>query len=210
MKLFHGGKAPPPTYRRAIKNIRATYLDAPDMIKDWGINWYKRAHEEAVKLAAEAKVPVRAACHAIAALSPTNRWDSNLRDAKKLVAAITTGKPFHSFNVSTYTRNKRKAWEIIRLARSGRDYEKILSGPKVTSFADNIEFPEKNKEVTVDFHAYSIAVGWRFTSKEVPSIEGKTYAMLRKAYATVGEEFGIKAHQVQAVTWVWWRKKRKV
>ncbi len=208
MRLFPGSKPPAATYRRAVKNIRATFVEAPSELRDWGAYWYQRAHWEAKWIAFDAKIPLKAACHLLAVLSPSNRWENNLKDAKRLVKAITSGQPYHSFSVSTYGRNKQTAWEIVRLARRGDDFTKVLSGPKVKSFADNIEFPLKDQEVTIDFHAYSIAVGWKFGTKTVPEITDKIYAMLRKAYTEVGKEFGLKGHQIQAATWVWWRKKK--
>lgn len=206
MRLFSISKPPSATYRRAVKNIRLVYLNAPDAMKSYGIGWYYRAHEQAESLAAMARIPVRAACHIIAALSPNNIWERNLRDSIALVQAISKGKPMHSVSVTTYTANKTKAWEIARLARKGLPYEHILKGKKVTSFAKNIEFPDEDVAVTIDFHAYSVAVGWRFTTKNIPEITPKTYAILSRAYAAVAAEFGLKAHQVQSVTWTWWRK----
>lgn len=199
----------PVTYRRAVKNIRAIYLEAPEVIQKRGINWYATANREAREIASMGRIPIKAACHLIAVLSPAVRWEVNLRDAKSVVTAIISGKSIDSFTVSTFTKNKNKAWEIVKKARAGEDYTNILSGQKVKAFAENIEHPDNSIEVTIDFHAFSIATGWRYAVSNIPTITPRVHKMLSKAYSDVGTELGLKAHQVQAVTWTWWRQREK-
>lgn len=199
----------PLSYRKAVNNIRRTMAEVPDEIRAENAGWYQEAHQEARELAVIHGIPLRAACHLIAALSPGVRWHTNIRDAWAVATVAVVGDDINSITVSTYGQNKAKAWAIATRAVRGEDFEGILSGPKVTAFARNIEFPEEAVEITVDFHAYSIAAGERFTVKDMPDVRPDIRDLIKRAYQQVGHEFGIHGHQVQAITWVWWRMKHK-
>lgn len=193
------------SYRTALRNIRNVYsLAAADEIKN-GLQWYESAHAHACELSSLYSIPLKATSEIIAALSPNSRWERNVADAYSLCAVLSSGGPLESIRIKTYSANRSKAGAIFSAAVAGLPYAGILSGPKVTRFARTIETPWESHGITVDVHAFSVAAGKRFTSKNV-TIGAVNYRTCERAYLTVGAELGIAGHQVQAITWTVWKR----
>ena len=128
----------------------------------------------------------------------------------------------------------------VRIA-NGESPDQVLNGHKVRSFYNNINGDQSvgtySDDVTVDSHAFSVAMGQKFGSgsteygyfagagwpdpantKEAPlpalypPVGSKTpgvsgaYAAFADAYRAVAQRNGLTARQVQAITWVQWRK----
>ncbi len=208
--LFNKGTAPKRvSFKRAVSNIETVLTAAHPLEVSLGNDWYARAHRVARDIARTHKIPTRAACHIIAALSPNSRWERNVKDSYHLCAELAQGKAGDTIRVSTYGKNRDKAVAIFRAASRGEQYQGILSGQKVTSFALNIEHPNREIGVTVDFHAHSIAINWRLRVHE-SKITTRDYAVLTRAYSDVAARHGLKPHQAQAITWVAWKRIHKV
>ena len=193
------------SYRTALRNIRNVYgLAAPHEIES-GLAWYQSAHEHACTLSSMYGIPLQAAAEIIAALSPNVRWERNVADAYTLCGVLAAGGALESIRINTYSANRAKAGAIFRAAVAGLPYAGILSGPKVTRFGATIAAPWESHGITVDVHAFSVASGKRFTSKDV-IIGAVNYHTCERAYLTVGAELGIAGHQVQAITWTVWKR----
>lgn len=197
------------TEKRAVRNILAVLDQATHEEYEAGRGWYRRARDEAKKLAVTHEIPLTAACHILAALSPNSRWERNVIDARNLCAGIDAGLTVDSISVSTYGANKRKAADIYLTAKARLPFEHILSGQKVTAFARNIEHPE-DVSITVDVHAYSVAHGKRFTADTMPAILPRVYARLSDSYRAAGETVGLSGAEVQAITWTVWKRIHKI
>jgi len=187
-----------------VQNIIGKYKEAsPELLKG-GSEWYERAHEEAKKVGGG---DVRRGAGIIAALSPLNDWDRNVAQAHEL---RKTG------NVSgaLLPENVMKAQKI----HAGQDPHEILGGHKVRSFFENIHDPSNKEPVTIDRHAYDIAMGHPFVGtgrKSTPRGEaGKMspdiglsamgrYQHFVHAYKTAAEHLGVDVpNKAQAVSWV--------
>lgn len=179
-------------------------LAAPHEIES-GLAWYQSAHEHACTLSSMYGIPLQAAAEIIAALSPNVRWERNVADAYTLCGVLAAGGALESIRINTYSANRAKAGAIFRAAVAGLPYAGILSGPKVTRFGATIAAPWESHGITVDVHAFSVASGKRFTTKDV-SIGAVNYRTCERAYLTVGAELGIAGHQVQAITWTVWKR----
>jgi len=162
-----------------------------------GMDWYARANVLANTL--DPLNPRRAA-GVIASLSPLTSWPLNIRYA----TAVYDGTPF-----STLGNSMRAAFRIY----NGEDAADVLNGPKTRAFFFTIADPSNREAVTVDRHAIDIAHGKPLpnNSKE-RSINKREYAeiagMYHRAARILSREYGrdIYAHQVQAVTWIYWRR----
>lgn len=210
LSLFNKGTAPKKvTYKRAVANITAALNRAHPLEVKLGNDWYARANRLAREIAEKHQIPVRAGAHIIAALSPNSRWERNVKDAKHLCDTLASGGRWDSIRVSTYNTNRDKAIAIFRAARRGEEYENILKGQKVTAFARNIENPERDRGVTVDFHAHSIAIAWRLKAHE-SVVSPKDYTIISRAYSDVATARALKPHQVQAITWVSWKRLHEI
>jgi hypothetical protein len=187
-------------------NIIAVYFLAYGHEVEEGTKWYQRASDLANRLADKYDCGYHEACGVIAALSPSNRWERNCIDAENLIRVYMAGGDVDALKVATYGRNKQKAIAIL----NGADIELTLSGPKVTAFYRCIAGFDDS--VCIDGHAYNIWMGRRVALDDVPSIGKRLRESIIRDYidATVrinsitGQE--LKAHEVQAITWVAWRR----
>jgi len=187
-----------------VKNIVDKYKTAnPDLLKG-GSAWYEKAHEEASKVGGG---DVRRGAGIIAALSPLNDWGRNVAQAHEL---RKTG----GVSGALLPENVDKARRI----HSGEDPHDVLGGHKVRSFFENIHDPSSKEHITVDRHAYDIAMGHPFVGtgrKSTPRGEaGKMspdiglsalgrYQHFVHAYKSASEQLGVEVpNKAQAVSWV--------
>lgn len=170
--------------------LRRLYNEAaPDEVSA-GIGWYATATEIADDVAERFSMTRDTVAGVIAALSPQNKWPSNLVDAVNYCAAAYFGnaRPIGR----TFPINQERAWKIA----NGADWREVLKGPKVRAFAANIS--GDLGPVTVDLWATRAATG--DMSAGSPKSEAQRQAIV-KAYETVAEEFGLLPAQFQAIIW---------
>jgi hypothetical protein len=195
------------TYRTAVKNVRKVFSEASDQEKWAGEDWYSAARREAdwlcslysLKYGERKPFTIPVASHIIAAVSPGIRWEYNLVTARNIILG-------ERGPMAGYSKNIAKAQAILEAFHEGREWDQILSGPKVRAFADNICNPDSSREVTVDVHAYSVAAGKKYTVSTVPAIKVSERKAIVRAYEKVAREEGLKPHEVQAICWVVWRR----
>lgn len=188
-------------------HILATFFHASAQERADGASWYHRASVAAAEIAAECSLSVATVAGVIAALSPNNRWERNVRDAALLCRLFVAGgaAAAETCRVSTYSLNKRKALAIL----AGSHPLETLGGLKVRAFYGCIM---GDNSVCVDGHAYAIWAGERIATTKTPKIGAKLYASISAAYvqaadtinAVTGEVYS--AAQVQAITWLTWRR----
>jgi hypothetical protein len=193
-------------FKEHVGNIISKYRKAsPEFLKG-GHEWYGRAHEEASKVGGG---DVRRGAGIIAALSPLSDWDRNVREAQELKRTGTVKGALLPANV-----------EKARRIHEGEDPEDVLGGHKVTNFFHNIHDPSSPHAVTIDRHAYDIAMGRPFIGQgkgkkaEEPRQTGTMsqdlglsslgrYKHFVRAYQHAAGELEVPLpHQVQATTWV--------
>lgn len=179
------------------RNITRVFRNADHKALLDGMDWYARANRLAHAL--DPDNPSRAA-GVIASLSPLTSWPLNIRYATAVYSGETP---------RTLGNNVRAAMRIY----SGENPADVLRGPKVRAFYFTIADPTNREAVTVDRHAIDIAHG-----KVLPN-RGRERAIGKREYAQIADmyhraarilsreyERDIYAHQVQAVTWVAWRR----
>ena len=125
-----------------------------------GLNWYPNAHQIAYKLGQRFNTSTDKAAGVLCALSPLNKWPTNVENAETLIKAWAYGTAEDAIAVkcSTPPLNKEKAVRILQ--DTGESIESILHGPKVNEFFNSITRPEVN-DVCIDGHAYCIFMGVR-------------------------------------------------
>jgi hypothetical protein len=187
------------------KNIIAVYkMATPDEIKQ-GIEWYLNATSDCKNIADRLRLPLHIVIGVVSALSPNNKWKRNIVNADELCTAFIDGQDMDSIKVSTYHKMKQKAWSILRLMPTYDDAVTILNGKKIVSFFKNINGDES--EITIDGHARNIYYNDRqgLTTPNT-NIKKNEYKDIQKAYARASKKLGIKAYELQAITWVAWRR----
>lgn len=187
-------------------SILAVFFMASTQERMEGRDWYPRALRFATQLSKCYGVPVEAAAGVLAALSPNNRWERNCHDAEHLISTYINGGDLEAVKVATYGKNKDKALMILVDKKHPLD---VLGGNKVRAFYRCIM---QDDAVCVDGHAYSIWSGQRYATSSTPSISDKLYKVIsddyREAATQVSEILGehYSASEVQAVTWIAWRR----
>lgn len=158
-----------------------------------GLEWYSDANAFAKYLAPH---NLAKAAGVIAALSPMMGWESNKKQAlRAFVNGTAEGLGL--------MRNCAKAEAILY----GADPLTVLGGDKVRAFYSTILNPSGFDVPVIDRHAFDIAVG-RVTDDATRSLLGKrgVYNAFGAAYVAAAKSAGVSASQMQAVTWVAWRK----
>lgn len=114
------------------RHILGTYLLASESEKIDGKQWYLRANNKAQAISFVYDVPFMAVVGVIAALSPNNRWDRNLRDAEGLIRLfVVGGRPAcETLKVCTYGANKEKAIRILETASDAVYVARVHDGTK--------------------------------------------------------------------------------
>lgn len=180
------------------RNIRRVLEGAT--VGEWetGSLWYRETRLFCVSAARKYHRDVDIVIAALAALSPSCPWERNQDD----LIGVLSGKP--EYKCCTYGANVSKALRILAGDLS------VLSGPKVVSFAECISNPWFSRAVCVDVHAYSIAVGKRLTTEQVPSLGRARYDAIAGSYRQVADTCDLLPHQVQAITWLAWKREYNI
>lgn len=177
----------------SVTNILNVYRAADSDSLREGLRWYNDAHLFAKGLDTD----VNRSAGIIAALSPMNGWKNNKNKAALLYAQDGEGT-----KVGLFT-NVAKAQLIYK----GGDPNEILRGDKVRAFYRTILNPRGDIRPTVDRHAFDIAVGMRTNDKARGALSRKgVYESFADAYRAAAAIEGIGAAQMQASTWLFWRK----
>lgn len=197
--------------KRIERNILSTYLLANDQDRTEGLYWYQHANEIAAELGKRFGFSIQQVAGVIAALSPGNPWGRNLLDTELVLEAYAKGiRGKRLPNVGVYGwGNVRKAERI--LAGENAPFE-VLGGQKTVSFYFNITEPNTSNAVTIDRHAKSLAYGIGSKRKGYASSEAfanvskAEYPWLAKHYRNIAERLDIVPSQLQAITWVTWKR----
>ncbi len=191
----------------SVRQILKVYKSATSDEIEFGMKWYAIAKRDATKIAKEFGISVNTTVGVIAALSPNLGWNLNVRAARDLIGAFTDGRNMDDVIVSAYPANKRKAWDMLeqKMVRKKALMAK-LNGRKTTAFFANIIGLDV---VTVDGHAKNIHDGLRRVLKN-NNVGVKEYGIISEAYYKAADTVGIKGYQMQAITWVAWRRQHNI
>lgn len=162
-----------------------------------GLSWYNEAHALAVELSSEHGVSVLQAAQIISVLSPQKKWEQNKREARAIFNEHFNG----IIPAFGYFAAARTIDECHRIMQG--EWLLSMSRLKTYSFADNIAYLDST-EVTIDRHALRVA--YDDTSTAIDKVSKTQYLEARQAYRMVAASLGIKAYQLQAITWVTYKQ----
>ena len=199
----------------STNNVIGTFLLSNAADRAEGLDWYDRAFKAAKDISIVTGVNVNRVAGVIAALSPNNRWERNLTDAENVCKAFVNGDAddVMQVKVCTYKKMLEKALLILQCENIA-DIPSILNGRKIRAFYECII--GNDDVVVVDGHAYSIWFGERLAMKQVPNIGVKLYKSIADDYIQATQEINskfnmnLKPFQVQAITWIAWRRIHEV
>ena len=203
----------------AVKNIIAMRRKAKPEDVAHGVAWYAEAYEQCRIIADRFNLPIHIVTGVVAALSPNNRWELNIRNANDLICAFTTGSTMDDVSVCTYSTMKQKAWSILE--QMPDRYEEndtlivdevktILNGKKIICFYENIMGDDT---CTIDGHARNIVYKERISLHDSKLTIGvKEYRNLTGCYIAATKRINKEnstsylPYQIQAITWCAWRR----
>lgn len=185
-----------------VENILAIYAQRTAEENAYGLEWYGIAHTFALGLAEEFDTDIDTAAGVLAAISPRLRWDLNMAYARRL---------FETGDAPLLGLSKGKALRLL----GGDTPEEVLaapkgkpnSGQKVRAFFDNIRHTDRSEKVCIDRHAFDIAAGQEGDDHTRKMLERNgVYEDIAGLYREAAHVAGILPHQMQAITWVVWRR----
>lgn len=187
-----------------VENILACFEQVTDQELHHGKTWYATAKDNCQAMADLYELPLHIVVGVVAALSPTNRWERNLVDANNMLKVFVDGGYVEDTAPCTYKAMRDKAWSILEQMPSDEwDVEIILKGPKITDFFWCIM---RYNVCVIDGHAWCIANADRRTMQEVPNIGKKLRNELQRAYMLAAKQHNMAAYEMQAATWVAWKR----
>jgi len=192
-----------------VRNILKVYRRATTEDIANGVEWYDRAKRYAETISKWTNTNLNTVIGVMAALSPNNKWERNVKDCERMVQAWKSGEELSDFKVSCYNTMKLKAWSILEdNLTSDDDILTRLNGQKIRSFYSNIRGLD---EVTIDGHALNIALGkvQGLTSGKT-NMGKKTYIEMQKVYVRAAKRVDIPAHVLQAITWTTWKREHNI
>lgn len=190
------------TQRKVVNNIIRYMELATDQEVQGGINWYADAKKLAQEYSDKTGIPLRNVAGVISALSPQTSWELN---KVYLVRFLRDGIDA----LANTTANKIKAQKCLN-ATSVDEIVKVLNGNKTVSFFLNILFPDTDGVATIDRHAVAICIQRPDKVKPLDAVQltNIQYSFFENAYIEVAKKYGLKACEVQAITWVTYRRLR--
>lgn len=200
------------TVQLRTRNITRVYRDATDTDRAEGTSWYRNARALAEEL--DPRDPVRAAA-VIAVLSPRISWGVNARLARQAYGQYRASRPIDApwvFQLPCLRANSRKVLALL----NGADPDTVVSGPKVRAFWHAIVNPSDPRAIVIDRHAFDVAAGEVLDDERRGKLLGRKGAydgvcdLYTRAARILTKEYGsLTPVEVQATTWVTWRRLKK-
>lgn len=185
------------TIRQQANRIKKYMTAATPLEIKQGLDWYNEARSLCVELSNTYETSVQQSAQVISVLSPQKKWGANKLEVRALYNEVFNGiEPDFKYFATKQMMEECKA--II----SG-EFSIPSKRTKTFSFADNIA-DKDSKEVTVDRHALRVAYDDK--SAKIDKVSPKQYREAREAYRIVADSLGLKGFEVQAITWVVYKR----
>lgn len=172
-----------------------------------GLKWYGKAHEFARALSLIHNIPLIQVCGIIAALSPQQAWDSNLKQAKQFLNNRTaTGATAARIEKCFSILDTQDETEILEILSKGA---KFL---KTRKFFINIYAPERTNDVTIDRHAIAAMQqnnnNVAAMDEQSRQLTPKQYLFAESCYISAANKLNITPCQLQGIVWIVYRRLR--
>jgi len=166
---------------------------------DGGIAWYRNANEMCQEWL-DRYPNVQSLAHMVgilAALSPIESWTGNIRKALRL---LETGKCYGlGYTVRDATAIYKGTHPDVVL------FDEKRNNTKVRSFFRNIYDPDDPEHVTVDRHMIGLLLDDPGAG-QTKRIAAADHEWVRDRFQSVAEQTGLVPNELQAITWVTWRR----
>ena len=181
--------------RKISRNLDYFFNLATDEEITEGRQWYKLANHFCEHVANEYNTTPLRVASVVSALSPRNRWTQNLIDAKKVFQAIQEGKEAEDIKVSTFHKNKFKAFELAK----GNIFI-TEDSPKTFNFVRNIAHLDASA-LTIDVWHIRASLK-KFKSIGSAHIGKLAYSQIKALTIKKANKLGLKGYEYQAILWI--------
>lgn len=174
------------------ENILSCYRRATAAEHAAGMVWYNDAHALALELSPD---DVWRGAGVIAALSPLKEWSLNVRYARRAfeTGIVSGNMPMHN--------------AIAQRILDGEHPLDVMRGDKTRNFTMAIATDGLSDVATIDRHAHDIAMAEVFTD-DTRKIGKRIYRDMAHAYALVAADVNVSVNQIQAITWITWKREK--
>lgn len=181
------------------RHITAVFRGATDQQIEAGLGWYATAFDVAERVALATGHSIETTVGVIAATSPRMGWGPNVRLAHRILSTGDTSRG--------YLKNGLRASERIL---AGEDSLDVLRSRKVSNFYRAI-VSRGADGIVIDRHALDIAHNQRIEGDR-PSPTDRQYDAIAQKYRLAADALArqgwlLSPAQVQAVTWLAWRRR---
>lgn len=157
-------------------------------IESWLLR-YKDAYEKCVSIAKLYNTDTFTVASVVSALSPRNKWEQNMRDTVTVFDAVYSWKSATDVKVSTFHKNKFKAFAIAK-----REVEITPNSKKTYAFVNNIAHLSQ-VHITIDVR-HARACFWKDAL-----VNGLAYDQIAKLTLRKAQKLGLKWYEYQAIVW---------
>lgn len=166
-----------------------------------GKQWYWLAHTIAQDIADTYNVPIEVAVGVISSLSPQKSWEHNIELAKEF---FETGgmRVRHTGAISAKARLIYNSYKVYN-DRKGF-IERVLNGPKIVSFFNNILNPYDNSYICIDRHHLTCCLG----NSKINTCTPKQYEFLRQETLKFAKKQNLLGSETQAILWTHYRNNK--
>jgi hypothetical protein len=178
--------------QRIIRIARKAFKDESRALEE--LRWYDYAGRFCAGLDLDHDLPSGTSAGVVAALSPLQSWESQVKYTPAVIVAGLAGERIPG---AGWFANKDKAARILQ----GEAPLDVLGGDKVRSFYRNLTGDWS--AVTIDRHAVNIA-GWTGAKHDNRS-NNPHYATIATAFRQAAKTLGLAPAEIQALTWCFWR-----
>lgn len=175
---------------KVSKNLDKYFNMATDEQIAEGLNWYKDANAFCIETAKQFKTNSSVVASIVSALSPRNKWKTNLKDTITVLNAVKNGLGPTEIKVSTFHTNKFKAFAI-----ANGQTEITNDSRKTYSFVRNVGQLDAER-ITVDVWHLRACFG-----ETMGAIGKLAYDQLESLTIKKAERLGLKGYEYQAIIW---------
>jgi hypothetical protein len=189
--------------RNVTKNLKQIYQCATNEELKQGKEWYLNARLICRRISKNYNVPFIKACAIMSALSPFVNWKRNIRDTEGFIKYELGGGK--KYMCGTFGPNVAKAYKLLHLKNASvKSIIDLLHGYKTVNFFLNI-YSSRYEAVTIDRHMLNVIFDEVGKWKEY-NLTPKRYLSIKNEIKKAASELGLKAYQLQAISWIVWKR----
>jgi hypothetical protein len=155
-----------------------------------GLSWYKDANQFCIEQSKLFNLSPFVVASVVSALSPRNKWNTNLKDAITVLSAVKNNISPENIKVSTFHTNKFKAFALVKGLK-----EISNESRKTYAFVCNVGNLDYTR-VTVD--VWHLRACFNQTCGSVGKL---AYDQLERLTISKAKKLGLKGFEYQAIIW---------